>query len=321
MPSEHEYGLAEHIVVTSDEVVWGEASGEGVFRFDWRNGSWTTYGTEDRLPSTYVDAMAISDDGTLWVGTSKGIASFDGVTWRAFTTEDELLSDEVRDIAIAPDGAIWLVSRGGASRLRPDTDDVVTYPMSITHATEDIMYGAVTPDGSLWVESFSAVSHLVPTDQMGVEANWIPYSYPDPKDFFPDPHRGIASSPDGTLWFVGSPGDVDSSGRGLDEGDALASFDPSTEEWNVYSYKATGGALLGDPITSFAVAPDGSIWLGTLRNGAAHLFPSTDGINQASIVYHPEQELLDSRILSIALASDNAVWFGIQGNIIRCAMD
>lgn len=318
LPSEHEYGLVEHMVVTSDNAVWGEAHGKGVFWFDWRNGGWTTHSTEDGLPSASVNAMAMSDDSVLWVGTSEGIASFDGATWNTYTTEDGLLSNVVRNIAIAPDGDIWFASRGGVSRLRPDTEDIVTYPMNISHASEDILSGAVTPDGSVWVESFRAVSRLATTDQMGVDANWMPYSYPDPRDFFPDPHRGIASSPDGTLWFVGSPADVDSSGRGLEGGDALASFDPSTEEWDVYSYKTTGGDLLGDPISSFAIAPDGSVWFGALRNGAAHLLPSTDGVSQAQIVYHPEQVLLDNKILTIALAPDGAVWFGIQGSIIRC---
>jgi ligand-binding sensor domain-containing protein len=51
-----------------------------------------TWDTSDGLPQNTINAMVQTRDGFLWVGTSGGLARFDGVRFRTFGLEDGLRS-------------------------------------------------------------------------------------------------------------------------------------------------------------------------------------------------------------------------------------
>jgi ligand-binding sensor domain-containing protein len=78
----------------------------------------TTYTEQDGVPDTYVTAIAVGADGTIWIGTTGNVAHFDGETWITYTVADS--PPGITSIAVTPDGAVWFsTSSDGLSRYKP----------------------------------------------------------------------------------------------------------------------------------------------------------------------------------------------------------
>jgi ligand-binding sensor domain-containing protein len=76
----------------------------------------------DGLPQNSAMALALAADGSLWVGTQDGIASFDGTTWTQIPLPRPEISSFVRAMFVDHDGALWVGRQdGGLSRLRDGT--------------------------------------------------------------------------------------------------------------------------------------------------------------------------------------------------------
>ena len=58
--------------------------------------------TRDGLPQSTVNTILQTRDGYLWVGTSGGLARFDGVRFRTFGLEDGLRSVRIATLAEDP---------------------------------------------------------------------------------------------------------------------------------------------------------------------------------------------------------------------------
>lgn len=100
-----------------DGVVWSGTWGGGLARFDGK--MWKNYTARDGLPSNHIFMLHYDDAGTLWIGTSKGLARFkpDGQGFDVMTTADGLYADNVFSMASASDGSLWIGSFGGVSRI------------------------------------------------------------------------------------------------------------------------------------------------------------------------------------------------------------
>ena len=63
--------------------------------------------------------LLVDEGGAVWIGTSNGLARFDGSRWRVFTKRDGLKSDDLGAI-VQGQGALWLSYRDalGVTRLR-----------------------------------------------------------------------------------------------------------------------------------------------------------------------------------------------------------
>jgi ligand-binding sensor domain-containing protein/signal transduction histidine kinase len=74
-----------------------------------------TWRTQDGLPENRIRAIAQTPDGYLWVGTSSGVARFDGVRFTVYSRVNtpSMRDDNVRFLSVARDGALWLATDGG----------------------------------------------------------------------------------------------------------------------------------------------------------------------------------------------------------------
>lgn len=74
----------------------------------------TLWRVSDGLPEDTVQALGESASGLLWVGTTGGLASFDGSQIRVFGRGRQALStNSIFALAIAPDGTLWIGTEGG----------------------------------------------------------------------------------------------------------------------------------------------------------------------------------------------------------------
>jgi hypothetical protein len=93
----------DDVIVDAKGTAWVLASG-GLFKFD--NGKWVE--NKDSHLSGAI-TLAMSADGKLWVGTTKGLAVNDGKSWTTYTQKkDQLSGNYIRSIAIDAQGRAWI---------------------------------------------------------------------------------------------------------------------------------------------------------------------------------------------------------------------
>lgn len=71
--------------------------------------------TQEGLPENRIRAIAQTPDGYLWVGTSSGLARFDGVRFVVYArfNTPSMTDDNIRALAVAGDGSLWAATDGG----------------------------------------------------------------------------------------------------------------------------------------------------------------------------------------------------------------
>jgi ligand-binding sensor domain-containing protein/two-component sensor histidine kinase len=71
--------------------------------------------TQEGLPENRIRSLAQTPDGYLWVGTTGGLARFDGVRFVVYTRSNTpaIMEDHVRDLSVAADGTLWASTDGG----------------------------------------------------------------------------------------------------------------------------------------------------------------------------------------------------------------
>jgi len=223
----------------------------GIFSFD--GDGWTLRATTTGDPH----ALAVGPDGTVWVLATDLLRLEDDGSLTTIEAWSDVYGGDAKwlELAVTPDGDVWLVgtrgrSQEGAERLlRFDGEGWAAIPGPIPgpEGWEPGFMGRgldVGADGALWVKaSRTSVARF---DDPGwttfTEADGVkPWGVPD--DVFTDLLEVAA---DGSLWLIGSPTEEPEDCCGVSH------YDGTT--WTSY--------LVGSLIHDFAIAPDGSVWLG-----------------------------------------------------------
>ncbi|MFQ5876894.1 MAG: ABC transporter substrate-binding protein [Acidobacteriota bacterium] len=114
--------------------------------------AWMTFTTRDGLPSNKAFAVRVDGD-RVWVGTSSGLALYDGGEWKRLGRADGLPHDVVLSIDVSPrSGDVWIGTMGGLARFSAGRLDSFTQlnsglPNDFVHAVrcdpeEDVVWVA-----------------------------------------------------------------------------------------------------------------------------------------------------------------------------------
>lgn len=115
-PDEIASGAIRSLAVAPDGRLWIGSSG-GIDIYE--NGKRVEHiGGAEGLPCTNVGRLRFDSRGTLWVGTARGLARFDGKRWTWRHSLRWLPGDDVHDIAIADDGTAWVATNAGLAILK-----------------------------------------------------------------------------------------------------------------------------------------------------------------------------------------------------------
>src|SRR5512134_1103278 len=73
---------------------------------------------EDGLPDNSVNAILQTRDGSLWIGTARGLARFDGLKFTVFdrTNTPEFKGDDITCLAEDEKGTLWIGTTTGLFR-------------------------------------------------------------------------------------------------------------------------------------------------------------------------------------------------------------
>ncbi len=108
--------------------------------------------TEDGLPQNRIQALAQTPDGYLWIGTSEGLARFDGVRFVSFyrSNTPSFQDDSILALLSARDGSLWIGTEGGGLlHYRNGTFRAFGVPEGLTNGFVRALYE--DGHGSLWV--------------------------------------------------------------------------------------------------------------------------------------------------------------------------
>ncbi len=125
-------GRIDDLAVTRDtngtEVLW-IATARGLWRHDGRSLAPVRDPTAP-APDVHVTALHVSDDGALWVASTREVSRFAGRAWRAFGERDGVPFAQLDAIATDTAGKLWVGSLHGLVSLDPATGALERHTVS-----------------------------------------------------------------------------------------------------------------------------------------------------------------------------------------------
>lgn len=249
------------------------------------SGTWTIYSTAEGLPNEGVHAIAVGNDGIVWVASGpfgkQSVSSFkDG----SFTDYDLGVDNlpvtvEHHGLAMEPDGTVWVAT---GTRLANFDGGNWSYFSKNEGLLDDVTKSvAIAPDGTLWLGTVKGVSHFA-------GGSWTHYT---PDDGLVDTFIGaVAVDTSGNAWFVSSF-------------DGVSYF--AGGKWTSY---LRGDELPDASHITAAIGPDGSVWIGSSGGGASRY----DGRDWTNYFITDEYDL--EYLKAIVKGTDGAMWFATEGH-------
>lgn len=242
---------------------------------EWVARAWQT---EDGLPQNTINALLQTRDGFLWVGTSGGLARFDGVRFRKFGLQDDLRSVRVSTLVEDKQGALWIGTTGGGVSRRENGRFTSFGVAEGFPSGADVVSMASGRDGAVWIgTSEGLVKWSDGKFALIGEAQGLPRVQ----------IRAMAADAEGTLWV-----------SALDEG-VFRGSNGQFARLEGAGPKAAYSLMADRDGSIWAGAGDGLLW--RWRDGAWQRFDRSHGLPMASLV-------------ALAPASDGTLWIAAQGS-------
>ena len=107
-----------------------------------------------QMPSDSVYSLCATRDGTLWIGTNKGVARHTGnntlENWTVFNTGNGLIHDHVQTIAAEPYGNnVWFGTKGGISVF--DGSGLTSFTMKDGLISNNILFIVIDKNGLVYL--------------------------------------------------------------------------------------------------------------------------------------------------------------------------
>lgn len=274
-----------------------------------------TWTTSRGLPSNTVTAVLPTRDGWLWVGTTNGLARFDGLRFTVFGEGEGLPSLNITALCEDADGVLWAgTAGGGLARWREGRFEGYDLGrglsgntvLALASAAEDGLWIG-TPDGlHRWHQG--KATRCVPglVSSLAVESDGVWFTFEgsemvrwngravekapaalDPSSF--SAISAVTGGPDAAVWFGGANGYV---GR-LRDG-AVTTF-------------GEGDRMLASQTRVLLAAPSGDVWVGTSASGLLRL---RDGALQSITT---DDGLAANSVRALCLDREGNLWVGTVG--------
>jgi ligand-binding sensor domain-containing protein/two-component sensor histidine kinase len=112
-------GKFEIEVIYKDELgrMWIGTDGDGLFQY--RDGKFINFQTQDGLASNHVRGILSDNQGNLWISCfRRGISKYSDGKFTSLTTSDGLAGNRVLALYQDDEGALWFATREGLSRFK-----------------------------------------------------------------------------------------------------------------------------------------------------------------------------------------------------------
>jgi ligand-binding sensor domain-containing protein len=254
--------------------------------------------SEDGLPAGRVQAVTQTRDGYLWVGTSRGLARFDGARFVVLTTNNtpELGDDRIASLLVARSGDLWVGTVGGfLARRRAGVFEAV--PLTSGQARRKINTLAEAEDGGVWIGTTGTSL-----------ARWRPgscewFNLPGGNSPAENEVTQVLTDSEGRAWAVA--------------GGKLVKFQDGS--WQLAAGTNTFGS---DQVVALASAREGGIWLAAcaaqgeqgLKGRGTQLFKlGRDGWSEHPGHYPWPQDTIFSRTTRLLEDRSGRLWVATVG--------
>lgn len=141
------------IAIHNNEI-WIGTSENGVYKKEGK--TWINFSGPNEIASNKVMALAISEEGTVWVGTDLGISKYENGAWTTYTEADGLYSNKTYALGFDNQNNLLI----GNANNRFSIFDGSTF--STIHVNQEIAGNAghihavtIDSDGNIWIGSCS----------------------------------------------------------------------------------------------------------------------------------------------------------------------
>jgi ligand-binding sensor domain-containing protein/signal transduction histidine kinase len=281
---------------------------------------------QNGLPGETVQAFSQTPDGYLWVGSSEGLARFDGAQFTLFTHENTpaLIENSVFCLLTGRDGRLWIGTEGGGL--------VEMHNGAFrTYADADGMTGRFVRDlfedhtGTIWVATDNGLFRMA-----GKKFERVDNRPEMPANAF----HGIAEDDLGRIWAGAAQLYAISHGQpkefvldGTDSQNRVKSI-LKTEDGSIWVGTVYGLHRLRPGSKRFERVPgvwgtvrtlysdsSGELWAGTIGQGIFRI-PIKTGNGKVTRLTTPSP-LVSNTVLSIFADDSKDLWIGTQVGMIR----
>ncbi|MEZ5083384.1 MAG: two-component regulator propeller domain-containing protein [Bacteroidales bacterium] len=260
---------------------------------------WQIYNTSNSgLPSNYIHAIAMDQNGSKWIGTSNGLVKFDENNWTIYNTSNSgLPSNAINGIVIDGIGTKWIGTWNGLVKF--DGTTWITYNTSNSGLpSNQFLTMDVDQNGTVWVGTIFGLTKFDGT-------NWIHYNTEN--SGLPLIHvLELSIDVNGTLWIGSHDGF-----SGWYDNYALSKFDGTN--WTTYD---SGNSGFPDrEVTAITTEEDGLVWFGNYHEG--NWGPGYGQLTKFDETYWTHYDsvnsgLPDNQINAIAIESNGSKWIGTE---------
>ncbi len=262
-------------------------------------GLWQVWSNEDHpIPSVYVDDLAFSGDGVVWIASEGGLTRFDRhaatpeATWQTWNAANSPLTvNGVSEVETDSAGHVWMVNSqingplGKLFEYDPAGDQWTPHPL--TGGVSGLEVGAgnqvfVTHESKTGFSTFDGTS----------------WTYQGGGATF----ASVRQDPSGNLWFIASSG--------------------GPWRWNGAGYKSWPSLGANGPVTGLSIGLDGAVFVSTwygpvfkIVNDVPQFFVDAEGLPR-SVIERPNGDIFINNYGS-TLALGRVRQYTADGQLLR----
>ncbi|MBI5084690.1 MAG: PAS domain S-box protein [Acidobacteria bacterium] len=320
-----EQSTVQAIAQTQDGYLW-LGTRNGLVRFDGARFRVFSSKTTPEMAHENISDLAVTPDGTLWVGMSQGgLLKYRGGKFIRLTTRDGLGGEAIRSLLVDVDGSLWVGTFGrGVTHLKDGKARVFNSSQGMASNTVRVMARAV--GGGVWVGTDLGLYKI-----NGEEVTPLPAGLGVDRGMVVAVHQDA----NGELWVgvdkVGLLHIRGETSKTLTTADGLCSItvrnvrrDRDGNLWvstsgglNRITYRGIDSFTQKDGLTHSYVRLvfedlEGALWLGLFGGGL-------DRLKDSKFVNHTSAEgLPDEYVFTVLETRDGSVWMGTEkGGLAR----
>ena len=248
----------------------------------------TAWTLRDGMPA-YVNALAQTPDGYLWIGASSGLYRFDGIHLEPF--EQRLPGGAVLTLAVTSSGDLWIGSSSGVSRLSQGR--LTTFTVPGLGQPSGVHHLAIGRNGEVWVAT-DKVARFDGSNWQVMDSDWGSSElYRKPGGVW-----GLAVARDGVVWTKNLLG--------------LYFLKPGSTRF----IKAEGYA---GSIIDFARAADGRLWTADVATKRFYALPDIEPDGQPPPPAQVGAAVPEGVLGRVFFDRDGAMWCAnaVSGGLYR----
>ncbi len=304
------------------------------------------YTTADGLARNRVHAIMADSRGFVWISTADGLSVFDGYRFVNYGKRDGLPTQLVWNVLEARDGAYWVATNEGLCVLHPKGSPQLftlyhrpgpEFEHGVNALVQDL-------DGTIWgATDVGLYRETGPKAATQSRPEWIALG--GPHDVDRTQMNSIILDRQGALWIGAAAGLFrrhpdgraefyptsyvekvlqDSEGRiwaGTRAGLFRIVADPRPGQRAIERVYTEADGLGNKDIKSLSLAPDGTIWAGTLFGGVSQIRIDANGKTDIR-TYRKAQGLSDDSITALEHDREGNLWLGGEGaGVMRIVHD